>query len=160
EDASPAGWSLSGISCDDANLTPSSGDPSTRTATIKVSRAETVTCTFTNTKAPKLTVNKACQPANDGGAFNLRVDGQVVTPNAGCGTGTGAQPATVGPHTVSETAGTGTSLANYTSVIGGDCDANGNVTLAPGDSKVCTITNTRVPKLHLRKVVVNDNGGT
>jgi len=160
EEANPTGWNLSAISCDDPSLTPSSGDPGTRTATINVSRNETVTCTFTNTKAPKLTVNKVCQPANDGGKFNLRIDGQVVTPNAACGTGTGAQTTTVGAHSVSETAGTGTDLSSYTSVTGGDCDANGNVTLAAGDSKVCTITNTRFPQLHLRKVVINDNGGT
>ena len=37
----------------------------------------------------------------------------------------------------------------------------GTVTLAPGDDVTCTITNNDIaPKLHLRKVVVNDNGGT
>jgi len=50
---------------------------------------------------------------------------------------------TVGSHTVGETAGTGTSLTDYVTTIGGDCAANGSITLAAGDNKTCTITNTR-----------------
>ena len=46
-------------------------------------------------------------------------------------------------HTVSETGANGTLLSNYTAVIGGACDSNGNVTLQPGDNKTCTITNTK-----------------
>ncbi|HLP86769.1 MAG TPA: polysaccharide deacetylase family protein [Candidatus Paceibacterota bacterium] len=42
----------------------------------------------------------------------------------------------VGAHVVSETLD-----SNYTTTISGDCDENGNVTLAEGDNKVCTITN-------------------
>src|SRR5206468_1747565 len=80
------------------------------------------------------------------------VDESTVTANAGCGTGTGAQFYPIGSHTVSETAGTGTDLGNYTSVIGGDCAANGTVSLAAGDNKVCTITNTRKPTLKVNKV--------
>jgi hypothetical protein len=154
EDANPAGWSLSDISCDDADSTDSG-----RTATIKVGVSETVTCTFTNQKTPKLTVNKVCAPANDTGKFNLQVDGATTKADAACGTGTGALDSTIGDHTVSETAGTGTSLADYTSVVGGDCAADGKVTLAAGDSKTCTITNTHVAKLTVNKVCVPANDG-
>jgi uncharacterized repeat protein (TIGR01451 family) len=43
---------------------------------------------------------------------------------------------------------------------GGDCDAQGNVTLAPGDEKTCEITNDDVgPTLTLVKTVINDDGG-
>src|SRR6185369_6009837 len=119
-----------------------------------------IVCTFTNTKNPTLTVNKVCDPTNDTGKFNLRIDAITAAANAACGTGTGAQESTIGAHVVSETAGTGTVLTNYTSVISGDCDANGNVTLAAGDAKTCTITNTRKPTLTVNKVCapVSDTG--
>jgi hypothetical protein len=81
--------------------------------------------------------------------FALFVDATAVT--------SGVQTAsTTGSHTVSET-----SDANYTSAITGDCAANGSVTLAAGDAKACTITNTfKAPKLTVTKVVINNNGGT
>ncbi|MDP9253260.1 MAG: hypothetical protein M3O80_09665, partial [Chloroflexota bacterium] len=50
-----------------------------------------------------------------------------------------------------ETGAGTTDLANYDSVIGGDCLANGEVTLAAGASKSCTITNTRKPVLTVVK---------
>ena len=92
---------------------------------------------------PLLTVTKICVPPTDDGRFNLQVDGSTVLANAACGDSTGPRPTTPGTHTVGETAGTGTSLADYTSVIGGNCAANGSVTLANGDAATCTITNQR-----------------
>src|SRR5258708_15319116 len=44
---------------------------------------------------------------------------------------------------VGETAGSATALRNYPSVITGVCASDGNITLAAGENKVCTITNTR-----------------
>lgn len=44
--------------------------------------------------------------------------------------------------------------------IGGDCAANGTITLAAGDNKTCTITNNdNAPSLTLNKIVTNNNGG-
>ncbi|QQR82429.1 hypothetical protein IPJ70_04105 [Candidatus Campbellbacteria bacterium] len=59
-------------------------------------------------------------------------------------------------------------LPGYTAgVWGGDCSANGTVTLAAGDHKTCTITNNDNPVvipnpafLKVVKTVINDNGGT
>jgi hypothetical protein len=59
-------------------------------------------------------------------------------------------------------------LPGYTaSDWSGDCAADGTITLAPGDNKVCRITNNdnpvippRVATLKLVKHVINDNGGT
>ena len=64
---------------------------------------------------------------------------------------------TPGAHTASETQQPG-----YTaSVWGGDCAANGTVTLAAGDNLTCTITNDDIaPTLTLVKTVINDNDGT
>jgi hypothetical protein len=48
-----------------------------------------------------------------------------------------------GVHHVREAAGAGTNLNDYTTVIGGDCAADGSVTVAAGQSATCTITNVR-----------------
>jgi hypothetical protein len=42
---------------------------------------------------------------------------------------------------VRETGGTGTNLGGFHTVIGGDCAADGTISLAPKESKTCTITN-------------------
>jgi hypothetical protein len=94
-----------------------------------------------------LTINKVCVPTTDPGLFNLRNDGVTKTANAACGTGTGAFQVSIGSHTVSETAGTNTNLANYSTLIGGDCATDGTVTLAAGQNKTCTITNSRLFKI-------------
>jgi hypothetical protein len=112
---------------------------------VSVTYGDSKTCTITNTKKATLTVNKVCVPSNDDGKFDLQIDGSIAGTgdDASCGGTTGAVVVSVGSHTASEAAGTGTNLADYTSVIGGDCAANGTVSLAAGESKTCTITNTR-----------------
>ena len=57
-----------------------------------------------------------------------------------------------------------TSVAGYSasawSCVGGTQNGS-NITVGIGGEATCTITNNDIaPKLHLRKVVVNDNGGT
>ena len=84
--------------------------------------------------APKLTVTKVVVN-DDGGTkvvpdFPLFVDGSPVTSGVENTFGTGA-------HTVSETEDVG-----YAATIGGDCATDGSITLALGDVKSCTITNT------------------
>jgi hypothetical protein len=71
---------------------------------------------------------------NNGGTkviadFPLFIDGSSVTSGV-------ARTTSVGLHTVSETSNSG-----YVATIGGDCAANGTITLALGDVKTCTITN-------------------
>ena len=72
--------------------------------------------------------------------FNIKIDGVVVRANINGGSTT-PQRMSPGTHTVSEVGGTGTPLSAFTTVIGGDCAANGTVNLALGDNKTCTITN-------------------
>ena len=55
-------------------------------------------------------------------------------PGSSSGTSNTVQP---GSYTVTESGGP----AGYTLDYSGDCDANGNVTLAAGESKTCTLTN-------------------
>src|SRR3989339_569489 len=96
------------------------------------------TCTITNNDiAPLLTVTKVV--VNDSGHgnkiisdFSLFIDGFSVVSSI-------ASTTSVGLHTVSETADSG-----YTSVIGGDCNADGTITLEVGAVKICTITNNDI----------------
>jgi hypothetical protein len=90
----------------------------------------------------ELTVIKICVPADDGGRFNLTVDGQTEA-DVACGHSIGPVAVPPGQHHVSESAGTGTSLSDYTTTIGGHCAADGSVTLAAGQQATCTITNVR-----------------
>jgi len=123
----PAGWDQTSAIC-----VSSIGDTETPSA-IELDAGETVTCTFTNTKLPTLTVTKVVVN-NSGGTktvsdFPLFIDGSPATSSV-------PKTVSVGAHIVSET-----SSASYTATIGGDCDADGNITLAAGNNKTCTITN-------------------
>ncbi len=136
-----------------STCTSSLGHAADNPNSINLDPGETVTCTFTNTKKPKLTVTKIV--VNDNGGtkqvsdFPLFVDGNSVTSGV-------KNTSTIGSHTVSETTDPG-----YTATIGGDCAADGSITLAAGDDKSCTITNNDKPaKLIVIKHVINDNGGT
>lgn len=119
-----------------------------------IAKGEHKTCTVTNNDIqPRLTVTKVV--INDNGGtkvvsdFPLFVDGTPVTSGVEYGFDAGS-------YVVSET-----NLPDYTETITGDCDADGDVMLAPGDVKACTITNNDVgAQLTVIKHVVNDNGGT
>ena len=123
-----------------------------------IALGETKTCTVTNDDiAGSLTVNKVVAPSSDTGRFNLQIDGVTAGTgtNVGDGGSTGAVPVNAGAHTVSETAGTATVLSHYVTTIGGDCGADGTISLALAESKTCTITNTRRATL---TVVKTENG--
>ena len=78
------------------------------------------------------------------GDFTLKVGSTTVSSGA-------TNPFASATYTVGETLDPA-----YTGVISGDCAANGSVTLAPGDAKSCTITNTfNTGKLTVTKVVEN-----
>lgn len=66
-----------------------------------------------------------------------------------------------GSYVVSENANSG-----YATTFSGDCDANGHISLAPGDNKTCWVINDDNPSgtppqatLHVIKVVINNDGG-
>lgn len=136
---------------------------STASTTLAAAKPQqTATCVFTNRYVapivlPKLTVTKVVVNDNGGTAavsdFPLFVDGNPVT--------SGQQGMfSTGTHAVSETGDPG-----YAATFSGDCDSTGQVTLAEGDIKSCTITNDDIytattGTLTVIKQVVNDNGGT
>ena len=121
-----------------------------------IGNGEVKVCTITNEDIPPtLTVIKEVIN-NDGGIketadFDLFVDAIPVTSGVPNTLMSDVQ------YTVSETA-----LPGYSaSVWGGNCAADGKITLGPGDNKICTITNDDKPTyLTVIKEVVNDNGGS
>ena len=90
-----------------------------------------------------LTVNMVVVPGSDSGKFNLQINGITKATDVSNGGTTGPVQVSTSLNTVGVVAGTGTSLSQYTTVISGDCASDGTVTLAAGDNKLCTITNTR-----------------
>lgn len=129
-------------------------------------------CVIARPSAGKLEVRKDLVPDDINKHFNLQVDGSTKVTTNGDGT-TGEAVVSAGNHSVGETAGSNTSLSDYTSTI--SCrDANGtgsviasgngtslaNVPITDGTDVVCIITNTlQTGTITLVKNVVNNNGG-
>jgi hypothetical protein len=126
-------------------------DPATRKITFKLDWWEQIKCEVTNTRDSTIKVTKVLAPATDGGKFNLLVDGQAKATNVGNGGTTDVQTVAAGTHTVGESAGTATDLANYDSTTScvdkahaaKPADTDGSVDVAAGDQWECVITNTR-----------------
>jgi CSLREA domain-containing protein len=97
------------------------------------------TCTITNNDQQAfITVVKKVTNDDGGSAapddFKLTLDGKPVQSGV-------RVPVDPGTHTAGETL-----LAGYTfEGFDGDCDANGNVTVALGDDRTCTLTNNDIP---------------
>ena len=144
------------------------GESSGCHSTTGIAPGGTATCTITNNDvAPTLTVIK--HVVNDNGGTNVAADWSIhvksganeVTGSPKTGKESPGDTYTLdaGTYTVSETgAPSGYAFTGFT----GDCaDPSGNVTLANGDAKTCTLTNDdQAAKLIVIKHVINDNGGT
>jgi uncharacterized repeat protein (TIGR01451 family) len=119
---------------------------------------ETKTCTITNDDiAPQLTVIKHVVNDNGGtkvaGDFTMNVT--ATSPSSASFPGD-EQGKTItlkqGTYSVDEGDHTG-----YAKSLSADCTGS----IAVGESKICTITNSDIaPKLIVKKHVINDNGGT
>ena len=166
ESSIPANWGFDSVSC--AVTSPNGGSytTSTTTANIALKEGENWTCTYLNSQRVGTLIVKKHVVNDNGGtleapAFTLHVKsgGSDVAGSPAAGSESGVSYTLgAGPYAVSENA----PPAGYNEVgFSGDCDSSGNVTVVVGQIKTCTITNNDIaPKLHLRKVVVNDNGGT
>lgn len=151
----PAGWNQTSATC------VSSIQDNESPGAIELDEGETVTCTFTNTKKPKLTVIKITDPTNDTGKFSLSINGTQYATDINNGGTTNAQSANIGANTFTEAAGTGTNLSDYTSVVSGTgCGGTttaGTITLAAGGNKTCTITNTKKGHIVIVKDAITNN---
>ncbi len=68
-----------------------------------------------------------------------------------------AVPVNPGTYTADETLLSGYTFDGFT----GDCDVNGDTTVALGETKTCTLTNNdQQAYITVVKVVTNDNGGS
>ncbi len=146
------GWGLEPTQ--GANLDPDTTfDAATSKINFRLDWYEWTKCWVTNTRDTGTikVIKKVVAPAGDTGKFNLTVDGATKASNVGDGGTTGDVTVTTGSHSVDETAGTATSLADYsqsTSCVDtahpNDPAVNGKtVQVDKGDHWVCTITNTR-----------------
>ena len=113
-------------------------------------------CTITNDDiSPTLTVIKTIVNYNggkvtDANDFKLKVDGNIVMHNE-------INDFNVGAYTVTEDGLPGYQAGDW----GGDCNANGGITLVLGQDASCTITNNDMtPTLKVVKTVINNNGGS
>ena len=137
---------------------------------VNVTTGSDIVCVITNTRETgKLEVQKDLSPSTDDGLFNLQIDGTTDTDatNVGDGGSTGEETLNTGDHTVGETAGTNTDLADYQkSIVCKDDNGTGTtVASTTGDNAgpltvavttdsdiVCVVTNTReTGKLEVQK---------
>ena len=125
---------------------------------ISLGVGDSAVCTITNSDiAPTLKVIKLLVPTTDTGLFNLLIDGTARATNVGNNGNTGFVTVNAGSHSVSETAGTATSLDSYSSFISGDCAADGSITLSLAQNATCTITNRRLPTLIVQKTIMGQS---
>ena len=130
-------------------------DSITNEGSVVVNAGETTDVYVVNKQKPTtLTLTKTVVNNNGGtkqvSDFVLKIDNTEVTSGV-------ANAVTPGNYIVSEI-----NLPGYTaSSWSGDCDADGEVTLALGENKTCTITNDDQPAhLIVIKHVDNSNGGS
>ncbi len=77
--------------------------------------------------------------------FHIRIDGTTVAASVGPGGTSGHLVVTPGAHTIDIRAASPADINDYNVEYEGDCDVTGNITLAHGDIKYCTIILTNVP---------------
>jgi hypothetical protein len=122
---------------------------------VELNPGESKTCTITNDDQPATLTLEKTVINDDGGTataddFQAYIDGSPVPWGV-------AQSVGAGSFTASEDVVTGYTAGSW----GGDCAADGSVSLANGEHKTCTITNDDDPAyLILEKTVINDDGGT
>jgi uncharacterized repeat protein (TIGR01451 family) len=143
----PAGWALTGLNCVDTSggTTTSLG---TATASVALAPGETVTCTFTNTKAGKVIVKKVMQGGTDSFTFTGTPAGTISTND-----GTISADVAPGTYQSTEDAKTGWTLTSITCDDGqsqapstgslGTRTATFNVDA--GETVTCTFTNVEAP---------------
>ena len=163
-EAAEPGWTLQSVVCRNGSGTEISGYSVNlaqgrvtldSVPDVATAAAAPITCTFTNAqRRAGLTLVKTV--VNDNGGTAVAADFQASIDGTNVAWGT-AVDLPAGAHAAAETGLPGYAAGSW----GGDCAADGSITLAPGQAATCTITNDDVaPSLALVKQVVNDNGGT
>ena len=133
----PTGWDLTSATCSD-------GSP---VSAIVLGAGETVTCTFTNTQRGHLIVDKVTIPAGDTTTLfpiTASGNGSITAPASTNLTGGSSHnyEVTPGTYSVAETVPSGWQKTGDT------CQ---NIVVGPGETKYCTITNTKLGKITIVK---------
>jgi hypothetical protein len=113
--------------------------------------------------APKLNLRKVVVNDNGGTAtvadFTLKADSTTGSNDLSGTSPVGSAGLLADTWALSETGPAGYAASDWVCV--GGTQNGSNITVANGGEATCTITNNDIPpKLHLRKVVINDNGRT
>ncbi len=132
-------------------------------STVSISSGGTVVCTVINTaRSPRLTLVKTVDNGDTGATagpvdWTLTADGPTPISGVTADKAVTSAPVQVGTYSLAESGPPGYSAGDW-SCEGGQQDG-GSITLAEGQSAVCTINNSaNQPTLTLRKTV--DNGPT
>jgi hypothetical protein len=153
-------WNAPSVSCKDQG----GNDVAYVSGAVDIAPGSTVTCTFTNTQKPRLTVVKKIVGGNGTtDAFDVKVDGATKIDDAAstapAGTSSGSFAVSAGQHTVTETLGDGSAVgSDWTVSFAGDCDSSGHVDVQNDQSKTCTVTNSKLPKLRVVKEIEGGDG--
>lgn len=194
----PAGWRTvpSSVSCQDGNASVDGNPASTNLGTLSgstvtlaagVMRAgASISCTFSNRRPTVNLVNRIVGTPPDGGLFSLTVGGGSPgidgTANPALNVGTGGGVSSLGVNaatalTMTEAAGTGTSLTNYTPTFACQDDHGTSYTTGTGGSAgnytvtspaaatsggsediTCTVTNSVLPRVTVTKQSIGGVG--
>lgn len=153
ESTGPVDYTAGNWSCTAGSLTGSS---------LALAAGEVAVCTVVNDDdAASLALVKSVVNDNGGTAADTdwTLSAAGPTPLSGAG-GVVATPVSAGIYNLTESAGPAGYTAGVWSCTGGILGGS-NLTLALGETAVCTIENNDVaPGLTLVKSVINDNGGT
>jgi hypothetical protein len=156
-----SGWDLTSLDCEVETDLGGSQIEAPPSASINLREGENVSCTFVNTaQAAHLTLVKEVIRDNGGTAeasdWTLSADGP--TPISGPG---GADSnVNAGTYLLSESGGPAGYTPGAWVCVGGSQNGD-QVTLGPGGSATCTITNNDQPgTLIVKKVLILDDGGT
>jgi hypothetical protein len=143
-------FDLTAVDCDDGDsASPSSGDPQTRTAVFNLDPAETVTCTFTNTRRGSLVIAGQTVPEDSGGTLQftgvptgtISSNGTLVVSNLKPGTYTSTE---VDPAPEFDLTSVNCDDGASASASSGDAQTRTAVfNLDPAEIVTCTFVNTR-----------------
>ncbi len=139
----PAGWTLTGSSCDDGSTLDA----------VEVSPGETVTCTVTNTKLAEVTIEKVAVGAGAGSDFDFSVptafdvpdDTLTLSPPDGGGDDAQTFAVPAGSYPVTELGPpAGWDLTGLVCDDGSPTqDATATIDVVAGEAVTCTWTNTK-----------------
>jgi hypothetical protein len=162
----PAGWALTGRACVlTGTATAKTFTQPSNGVSVTLAAGEDVTCTFTNTKATQLRIDKVTVPSGDAQSFTFTpsgYNGGATFPLTDAATPFASGNLTPGTYGAAETVPSGWALTNRACVLTGTATAKTftsvtdgvSVDLLPGEDVTCTFTNTKQAILRIDKVTL------